>query len=707
MRIQKIILPVIAALLLFPGAASASSFIDNRYLEWEILDRQCAEEITGDDESYLYIKLSGEQAKIRKDLVCSPEKLPTEEKNILRDSGGSMIKEADTNLFQRKERTLFYKDIPLLDISRYIEENDRYYRENSAYEWEDIVSYAYECDIGAGSKILQILTSITTHIPAPYTPSYSDTFLISGSQAKRLDLGSDFRLTKTRGNSDGSFWLEGWLRNGKASTENSLFLVGGDLKVFSFNAGLQKNDIQVLGQGENSLIIRAQTCAVNPYFPPDQNKYKVKGDGIYAVRSDSSYTMRGENIENYTSIYLDQKGYIYALSSDGKKIKNLTTGKGYRLEEAVTPYDREVQKLEGLDFKYGTSQTRLDQDGSVWYVQDHQIIHERQGNKTVFRNGLPVLMSPVENVFIDQEGGKWFLGPAGIAYYADGMPEALNMNPFLSGGIRPGDTGNLYVDGWKRIWFFDREIMYAPFKQSAVTTPETGLIQDYEQVYHDHKYNESAGQGIFIYQKENPGGTYTARVFYISREGMIRRQDYNLDKKLLRYFVYDDKIHLVLPDGLIILDNNKGLTVRNVSLLQGLHFMHRDSGRIIFTGQYRIVMVSIPKPGRAVDNFVKASTTVTVKGKTLPAYQVQGKLTICVEDLQHCGYDMVWNPVQRTTSFTRQDRKAVDMAAPPLLKANNGTIYYSDVDVYIDGVWHQTYNTDGFSLILLEDLPLE
>jgi hypothetical protein len=692
-------------LLSFPGVVLAKTYVDDQYLKWDVLERQCAEEISGDDESYLYLRLSGSPVRINKDLKSGPEKLRPGEVDISGNSEESKVKEVDKNLLQLKDKTLYYHDIPVMDMGKYLEENDCFYRENPYYTRTDISFYAYEYNLEGGGKVFQVITFIDCYIPAPYTPSYSDTFFISGPDVHRLVVDQDFRLTGTWENSDGSFWLEGWLKKGKASKENSLYLIGSGLKVFSFNEVLQKNDIQVLGQVENSLIVRAETRTLNPYFPLDQKKYEVAGSGVYAVCSDGSYTRRKESIEDYKSIYLDREGNIYAISSDGKKIKNLTTGIEYHLEEAVTPFDREVQTLRGLDFNYGTSQTRLGQDGSKWYVQDCRIIREEKGKKSVFSKGLPVLMYPVENLFIDYEGGKWLLGPAGIAYYReDLMEEALNMNPFLDGGIYPGGYKNIYVDGYKRIWFFDHDIKCVPFKESAMIVLESGLIQGFEQVIHE--YSENKDLGVFVYQKENPDGSYTIRALTINREGKINHQDYTLDKKLLRYFVYDGKLHMVLPDGLMILKDNKKLTVRNASLLEGLDFRYRDNDRLVFAGEYRLVMVSIPKPGEAVDTFVKTPTAVTVNGKILPTYRVQGHLAICVEDLRHCGYDMIWDPVQRTTSLMYQKDKLPDMKAPSELQASQGMIYYSDIDVYINGVWHRTYNTGGYSLVALESLSL-
>lgn len=587
---RKILLLTMIIFLIVPGSAPAAIYTDDQGLQWEVLEWRCVEEITGDNEGSLYLELNGAPAKINKDLKSSPEMLqPGEEYQTVTNREKNRLSEVDKNLIQLKEKTLYYQDIPVMDMGTYLEENERFYRENPDYTWTDIFPYAYEYNLEKGGKILQVITFVDGYIPPPYTPSYSDTLLIAGSTARKLDIDAGFRLTGVWENSDGSWWLEGWLKEWKTSKENSLFLVGNDLKVFSVNEVLQKNDIQVLGQGENSLIIRAETLAINPYFEADPQKYKVAGGGIYSLCSDGGYTRRKENIKNYKSIYLDRQDYIYAVSSDGKEIKNLTTGKGYRLEKATTPFEREMKKLGELDFQYQTQLARVSPDGSRWYLQDNRIVHEVKGKKSVFNQGLPVLMYPVENLFIDNEGGKWFLGPAGIAYYREDLMEALNINPLLDGGISPGDTENLYVDGNKRVWFFNGEIKCAPFQESTSIAPESGLILGFEQVF--HKYSETKGEGIFIYQKEHPDGSYTARVLTIDREGKINHRDYPLDQKLLRYFVYDGKLHLVLPDGLLILEEDQVLTARNASLLEGLEFRYRDKERLVFSGRYRLVVV--------------------------------------------------------------------------------------------------------------------
>lgn len=605
---KVIILTTIIMLFLFPGIVNAATFIDDQYLKWEVLERQSAEQIIGENESSLYIRLNGSQAKIKKELNSAPELLKPGEECSSESFSSRKLEYVDKNLLQLRDMTLYYRDIPLMNMGQYIEENERFYQDNPGYPRSDISFYAYEYNLAQGDKILQVITIVKGYIPPPYTPSYSDTFWLSASSARRLALTADFRLETVWGNTDGSLGLAGWLKEWKTRRENSLFLIGSDWQVFSLNEALKKNDIEVLGREEDSLIIRAETHNVSLYILPDKKKYQAPGGGIYSVRFDHTTTLRSENIKDCQSFYLDQKGFIFALSSDGKEIKNLTTRKSYRLAEAVTPFDREAQGLEDLNFEYGTAKTRTDLDNSKWYVQDMRIIHERQGKKTVFNKGLPVLMAPVENLFIDEEGGKWFLGPAGIAYYSDDMTYALNMNPRLDGGISPGQTENLYIDGQKRIWFFDKEIKCAPFQGSTITASESSLLQDFAQV--NHEYCESERQGVFIYQKENSDGSYTIRVLTINREGIINHRDLTLNKKLLRYFVYNDQIHLVLPDGILILEAGQNVTIRNSELLQELEFRYRDHDSLVFTGPYRIVTVRIPKLGEAVDTFVKTSSTV-------------------------------------------------------------------------------------------------
>jgi hypothetical protein len=106
----------------------------------------------------------------------------------------------------------------------------------------------------------------------------------------------------------------------------------------------------------------------------------------------------------------------------------------------------------------------------------------------------------------------------------------------------------------------------------------------------------------------------------------------------------------------------------------------------------------------------------------LNTYNIEGQrdIFICVEDLEGLGYDKNWSAFRRRTIFTRKNTGKKtntpyfeDMnfsIDEDLLKKNRiklrdkGSIYKSNVKVYIDDKEAKTYNTGGYSLIGLKEL---
>jgi hypothetical protein len=139
-------------------------------------------------------------------------------------------------------------------------------------------------------------------------------------------------------------------------------------------------------------------------------------------------------------------GSIYGIKDDGRELFNLTNNTSFPLAGDTDQYDHFTSQLEQAGNVVQGSPPRTDRDSTSWYVKDQRIIHRVGNREWVFNRGLDVLMYPVSNLFIDKAGGKWFLSPAGIAYYGAGSKEAVNMNPAIDGGLPVGDYHALYVD---------------------------------------------------------------------------------------------------------------------------------------------------------------------------------------------------------------------------------------------------------------------
>lgn len=99
----------------------------------------------------------------------------------------------------------------------------------------------------------------------------------------------------------------------------------------------------------------------------------------------------------------------------------------------------------------------------------------------------------------------------------------------------------------------------------------------------------------------------------------------------------------------------------------------------------------------------------------IPAYTVDGDLAICVEDLRAYGYDMKWEAKKRKTRFSPAESFCLFAENGEIGRVSyegtdkrtiskDASIVYSDVKIYIGGKFISSYNTDGYSLVKVDDL---
>ncbi|WP_053957198.1 hypothetical protein [Inediibacterium massiliense] len=89
----------------------------------------------------------------------------------------------------------------------------------------------------------------------------------------------------------------------------------------------------------------------------------------------------------------------------------------------------------------------------------------------------------------------------------------------------------------------------------------------------------------------------------------------------------------------------------------------------------------------------------------LPTYIVNEELSICIEDLVYCGYDMHWDPKKRITKFVSKKVKGFEEYEKDIHhKKYKGAVLYSDIKIYVDEKPIKAYNIGGYSLVSLKDL---
>ena len=101
----------------------------------------------------------------------------------------------------------------------------------------------------------------------------------------------------------------------------------------------------------------------------------------------------------------------------------------------------------------------------------------------------------------------------------------------------------------------------------------------------------------------------------------------------------------------------------------------------------------------------------TINGYQLNSYNVNGFTYIVVEDLRFYGMDVVYDNYSRTLSVTRNPQVTyIDPALSNPSYANIGTntsylnILYTDIVTYINGIYVNSYNINGSTIIKFDDL---
>ena len=115
-----------------------------------------------------------------------------------------------------------------------------------------------------------------------------------------------------------------------------------------------------------------------------------------------------------------------------------------------------------------------------------------------------------------------------------------------------------------------------------------------------------------------------------------------------------------------------------------------------------------PAAGDSLGNVLYSDITAYINGYSIPVSNIEGYAHISVEDLQHYGFDVVWNEKDNTLKVERNKSKAIQ--ALPAEKIPNGKkpgdikekYVSSDVKVYLSGELIDSYSTNGHMFMNFE-----
>ena len=115
--------------------------------------------------------------------------------------------------------------------------------------------------------------------------------------------------------------------------------------------------------------------------------------------------------------------------------------------------------------------------------------------------------------------------------------------------------------------------------------------------------------------------------------------------------------------------------------------------------------------GSVVNQALRTDITAKINGHDIPSYNVDGYTYICAEDLQYYGFSVVYDNDIRSLSLTRDYNQVwVSKAytkpyvAPYEVGAHECYILLTDIATYFDGMFVNSYNINGQTIIRFDSL---
>ncbi len=246
------------------------------------------------------------------------------------------------------------ENIRILDLKKYIKENEEYYLscekekaedkkkglENKEYLCDsaeklgarDIKAYVSSIDLKSGKKVYMITIYTKRVIPPPYTPQYHKISVLEKGLVKELDTIEGFIPAGIYENENGSFWLNGFIRLNKWEGYQACYLAKNHGKTILINDIVNKKE-KFKGSPLNMkncdiLGVYQGKAVINSYYYNEQlDDFKSR---VYEIDENLKLKLRNEKMTYKLSqidSFVSQNGELYSLTgSQDEPIVNLTRG---------------------------------------------------------------------------------------------------------------------------------------------------------------------------------------------------------------------------------------------------------------------------------------------------------------------------------------------------------------------------------------------
>ena len=115
--------------------------------------------------------------------------------------------------------------------------------------------------------------------------------------------------------------------------------------------------------------------------------------------------------------------------------------------------------------------------------------------------------------------------------------------------------------------------------------------------------------------------------------------------------------------------------------------------------------VTAANVGDVIGQVLKTDIVTRIDKTDIRSYNINNFTAIVAEDLLQYGFDVVWNPSNRTLSVTKAENKAITStykatkAYPQEIGMPAGDVIYSDIKTYINGQLTASFNIGGVTCI--------
>lgn len=122
-----------------------------------------------------------------------------------------------------------------------------------------------------------------------------------------------------------------------------------------------------------------------------------------------------------------------------------------------------------------------------------------------------------------------------------------------------------------------------------------------------------------------------------------------------------------------------------------------------------LTIVAQAKTGDVIGSALNTDIVVYINNYAIPSYAVNGQSVVVAEDLRNFGFDVIWNPNNRSLSISRNANTSV---VPMFVdkSATSGSFFSSiletDISVWAGGKRLTSYALNGYTMIPAEELTM-